>query len=241
MKKVLYLITIAILVLQTTTVGAVYGLNTGFSTDIVDESSQQKYLKNIELSVFYVEPDKGSIECFDVSSDGLVALGSSFLLNKTVCIYDSFGKFIYGYKFKNLGDFCVEWDEEDLNIYFIRSDYILSFDSSGKCQGFCEVQNTLENDYYYRNFIDANKKEIGNRTYVLKNNNGVFDQHATRHSSLVVIDEYGAAEVIYKSDNKRTIKLLLILLITCLLLVLVYGVKSIKLKTGDGSLSSNEK
>ena len=108
MKRKLLVIPFLFLIILFLT-GCVFAVSTGFETESINEDLQKNILSNIELTVFYSEPDKSSIKCFDVNDNGLIALGSSRSTDKRICVYDADGVFKYGYEFVAYGDFGVEW------------------------------------------------------------------------------------------------------------------------------------
>lgn len=100
----------------------VSAIDTGFETEEMAQDKQEEFLHNIDMVFRTTIPERRAIDCFDVNDDGLIAMGSHEWNKKTVSIYDSDGEFKCAYCFNSSGDIGVEWDGDDLIIYFVRSD-----------------------------------------------------------------------------------------------------------------------
>lgn len=192
----------------------VKAMNTGFSTEEVSEKTRNRFASNIELSLLTTEPVKKGIQCFDVNEKGMVAIGQNGADDKRVCIYDSDGKFLYGYTFDSAQSFGVEWDGEYINIYFNRSGVIISLDSDCNVLNIKEVQSTIDNSIY-KNHLKHSKRSIGDTTYLIRNDMGIFNLIALSYSQVVTIDSTGAERIIYDINSEQlfiTISLFIIIL-----------------------------
>ena len=128
-------------------------INTGFLTDELPEKVQNQFVENIELRLIETEPTKSSVVCFDVNENQMIAVGQKSSDRKIICVYSSDGIFQYGYTFNCSGDFGVEWDKDNLNIYFVRSDVVISVSPGGEILDVLEVTNSIENNSYVNHFI----------------------------------------------------------------------------------------
>lgn len=192
----------------------VNAMNTGFSTEEVSEKTRNRFVSNIELSLLTTEPVKKGIQCFDVNEKGMVAIGQNGADDKRVCIYDSDGKFLYGYTFDVSQSFGVEWDGEYINIYFVRSDVIISLDSDCNVLDIKKIQNTMDNNTY-SDKLKHLTRSIGDTTYLVRNDMGIFNLIALSYSQVVTIDSTGAERIIYDINSEQlfiTISLLIIIL-----------------------------
>ncbi|MBR5473491.1 MAG: hypothetical protein IKU82_05845, partial [Clostridia bacterium] len=160
-------------------------MNTGFSTENLSEDTKDLFLKNVNLSILYEEPEKSNIECFDVNNSQLIAIGQNRKDRKTICIYSKNGIFQYGYAFNCSGSFGVEWDNENLNIFFVRSSVIASVTPEGEIIDVLLVQDTIENNSYKNHFIDATKRIVDNMEYSMVNNLGLLNFLASSHSKII--------------------------------------------------------
>ena len=80
---------------------------------------------------------------------------------KTIVVLDSDGVFLYGYKIKVPTSYAVEQGNDDLNVYFIRGNNIISINKNGIVTGTAFVKYTTENDDYLRNTLQSTVRIVG--------------------------------------------------------------------------------
>ncbi len=191
-------------------------MNTGFETNQLSQEEIDSFVSNVDLSLLTKEPPKETINCFDVNYKHFIAIGQqSSDTRRTVCVYSNEGVFQYGYTFDSYGDFGVEWDEDNLNIYFYRSDKIISVSPTGEIVDALEVLNNLQNNSYINHFIHSTKRKIGDTEYLIKNNLGVLNLFAASYSKLIVKNSAGAEVVIYDVESMLRFRLIAIITIVC--------------------------
>ncbi len=178
-----------------------YALDNGFSTESLTINEINTFLNNIELMAIDCEPEKRAIECFSVHSCEKIAVGFSDSNNKTICVYDCFGEFKYGYKFKTNGSFAIEWNKGNIVICFVRSDVILELTQEGTFVKIAKIKNTIENNTHWNNILYSTEQTIGNTKYVVKNKISLFDVFSSTYSNLIAIDEDGNESTIYAADS----------------------------------------
>lgn len=189
---------------------SVMAMNTGFNTEPFPENDVKALIKNIELSFLTEEPTKASIVCFDVSDNGNVAIGNQISEQKTVCIYDADGNFKHGYTFTDSGSFSIELDNELLMIYFVRGGIAVSVDFNGDILEVAKIRNTVENNSYWNNVVDARTKKAGEVEYSVKNNMGILNIFATSYSQLVAKGADGQKHIVYDVSSIHLIETLFI-------------------------------
>ena len=177
----------------------VLAMNTGFSIDLLTDEEQNDISKNIEISVLTEEPEKDAIQCFDVSDNGTVVIGSGFFVNKTVCVYSCDGIFQYGFTFSSTGSFGVGLDGNNVIIYFVRSDLAVSVNPQGEIVDIARIQDTRENATHWNKIIDSAKRSVGNAVYELRGDNGSLNPFTSDYSRLVVVSPDGAEVTFYQS------------------------------------------
>ena len=183
----------------------VNAMNTGFSTEELTKEKQNTFVSNVSISLLTVEPVKKAILCFDVNEKGMIAIGQKGAYNKEICIYSADGKFLYGYTFNCSQSFGVEWDNEHINIYFVRSDVIISLDSDGNILDIKEVQNTIDNNTYRNNLLYSTSRVVDDTTYVIRNDMGLFNWITTSYSKIITIDPAGVECIIYDVSSTQYI------------------------------------
>ena len=203
-------------------------MNTGFSTESLSEDDIDTILKNRNISMLAEEPQRRTIDCFDVNENGLIAIGCSDHDNKTVCIYTNDGDFQYGYSFECYGSFGVELDDNILMIYFVRSDVAISINPMGEVESVLEIQNTIENNSYWNDSVYLNEREVGGNTYTIKNDMGFFNIFASSYSQLIITNINGEERLIY-DVNSAQLKHTLVIFIYVLVFICFAVVNIIKL------------
>lgn len=217
----------------------VSAINTGFSTGELSEELQKSFVSNVNLSAFTVTPEKKGLDCFDVNENGTVAIGQGIFRRKEVCVYSSEGIFLYGYAFNSSGDFAVEWDGEVINIYFVRSDVIMSVAPDGTVLDVEKVQSTIANSNYYRELCRS-IRTVGDTTYQARNDMGILNLFASSYSQVIVTDITGSESVFYDVNSIQLIKMIITVVVVCtfVTIVIVKLVKCwIKLNRGNKKVS----
>ncbi|MBE6755495.1 MAG: hypothetical protein E7555_03430 [Ruminococcaceae bacterium] len=217
---------------------AVHAVNTRFSAEQLSEKDKNTFLSNVDISLIEEEPQMQSIVCFDVNGDEKIALGYSDSENKTICVYSQ-NEFLYGYEFGCTGDFAVEWDEENINIYFVRSDIIVIVNQKGDILDIAKVQNTTENNRYHNFLLHSTERLVGDRKYSLRNDMGILNFVASSYSQLTVTDANGTETMLFDVNSSQLAKTVavsvLITVFVCIaIVVIVKGYKKalIDRKTG---------
>lgn len=213
----LFLLSVFIFVLSAN-VMKVNAVNTGFKINQISSEEKNLIISNINILAIDEEPVKKTITCFDVNSNQLIAIGQNTADRKTICIYSNDGFFQYGYTFNCSGDFGVEWDEENLNIYFVRSSVVVSVTPNGEILDVLEIQNSIENNSYVNNSINSTTRIIGNTNYIIGNNLGILNLIAPSYSQIIVKDSTGIERVIYDVGSVQLSNILVTIIIVCILI-----------------------
>ena len=235
---------IAILLFLSVMTGAVqqvYAMNTAFSTERLSEEEEEKFLANVNISVLMDEPQKRKIECFDVKENGLVVIGTSEENRKFVGVYSEEGSFQYGYEFKCDGTFGVEWNENNINIYFVRGDVAVTLNPMDEIESIFRIQNTEENNDYWHHHVFVTKRTVGDTTYMLKNDAGVFNLFASSYSKLVATRGDGEETIVYDVGTSRLPEMLVKfigVIIFILIVVLVIRKEILKLRDSSSGRES---
>ena len=175
-----------------------YALNTGFTVDEISESRKESCIDSIKLTLVSEAPSGRSIVAFDVNEKGMIALGHDLPnLKKKISIYDSEGNFKYGYSFETHGSFDLEWDGDYLNIYFVRSDYLVTVDSDANIINIVEVQNTRENQKYSMYYLGGTERVVGDTKYTIRSDMGIFSFMQSSYSRLVKTSSDGTETILY--------------------------------------------
>ena len=201
-----------------------FAMNTGFSTSEMNSKDQHTFLSNINLSQIYDEPQKSTIECFDVSESELIAIGSATSEKKYISVYDATGEFQYGYAFNCNQSFGIQWDDTNLIIFFVRSDVAALFDSNGTNMELRMINDTIDNNSYWNHSVFSKEKELNGNMYTIKNNMGLLNVFASNYSQLIKTDSDGNETIIYDVSTVQTLKTVFIITAVFLFVALVISV-----------------
>lgn len=214
----------------------------GFQTSEIDETEIELYIKNFEVELLTVEPERKSISCFDISVNENIALGNQVSDNCCVSVYDSNLKFLYGFSFKCAGSYYVEWNNECLNIYYVRDDISVTYNNYGEIVNIGKIDDTMQNNSYWYALKNTERK-TGDVEYKIQNDMGILNLFLgqSSYSQLVKTDKFGTENVLYDvNDNQIAKCVLVILLLSAFILlaasVIVMSVKKARTKSDDGSL-----
>lgn len=209
MRYVEYFLTIVLLLFLLINGGVnVLAVNTGFSTE--ELTDKDTFVKNVDVCVLDSAPEKKAIVCFDVNESGMIAIGHNGSDTKIISIYNLDGGFLYGYEFNCTGDFGVEWDNENLIIYFVRSDVALEINSTGEIESVLKIKDTIENNSYWNKQVFSTKRTINDKEYLLKNDMGFLNLFASSYSQLIITDSNGQTNVFYDVNSEQLTKTLII-------------------------------
>ena len=199
-----------------------YAMDTGFSTEELT-GKEKTFVSNVCITPLMSTPTKKSILCFDVNEQGMIAVGQAGNTGKEICIYDAAGIFLYGYTFNCSQSFAVELNDNCVNIYFVRSDVIISLDSNGNILDIKKVQDTTNNNAYRTDLLYSTSRIVGEYTYLIRNDMGILNGIATTYSQIVTIDSAGTEQIIY-DVNSTQFATVVTMTVGILLLTAVVGV-----------------
>lgn len=198
------------------TKGNVLAMNTGFSTKGLTDEEIESIISNVQIIKVIDEPKRKNIDCFDVNHKNLIAIGCGGSDTKTIGVYTNAGDFMYGYRFYCIGNFGVEWDNDDLIIYFARSDIALAVDPDGEVISVREIEESTSNNSYWNNHVYATERMVGDTKYLLRNNMGIFNLFASSYTQLTVTKIDEAEHTIYDVKDKQFLNLIVLLIVVLL-------------------------
>ena len=166
----------------------------------VDENEKSYLISSINLT----RTDKNivsEVDCFDVNDEGVIATGIGLEnAKKYIRVFTEDNEFLYGFFFYTTGAFLLEWDGENLCIYLVRSGCYVTINSNGDILDIEEIELTKNNRKYINNVLWATEKTVGNKTYSLKDGEGIHTIFIATYSRLH-ITENGVEKVIILNEN----------------------------------------
>lgn len=198
-------------------------MTTGFEVESVKSEEAEKIMANIKLSYENEESYFHSIKCFDISDNGLIAVGIDEDVKKYINIYDNNGIFKYCYSFEDYGTYGIEFDNDNLIIYTVRGDNAYLIDEKGKCLEICTIFNNSENDSYWNNTVFAKSKESGGNKYYLSKGTSFLNIFTPSYSQLVKVESDGTETVLFDVSGKSDVYIIIIIIIA----IIVIGISII--------------
>ena len=178
------------------------------------------FVSNIELQALDYEPQTKPISGFAVDEEGRVAV--VYEVDRTVvAVYSPDGVFEFGYQFIDFGTTLLSFEDDVLNIYFVRGDCILSINKEGEIQNLTNVDNTNEFQKELNELAQTNKKvTLGDKTYYLNNDMKILNLSG-KYSTLLVSDTNGKEVVLIESTEINPFSIFLIFFGSVLIVVSV--------------------
>ena len=145
----------------------------------VDALTYINQVKSVNLEILKKEVDTGRIYCYDVSSNGKIAIGFNDVKGQVIKVYDNNGRYIYGYSFDLTYEvYLLFWQNEVLTIYYNRSNTFHYLDpNSGivdvrKYVGNRDIFGYIESNNYPYRLLNGNKYIDNGRKLIKVSNNG---------------------------------------------------------------------
>lgn len=175
-------------------------ISIGMETTAVSMEEEKTILENIHLLVLQSVGQKSEIRCFDVSENGNVAIGTGWASQESIYVYDLNGKFLYGFAFEYDGAYGIELRNEQLDIFFLRGNVLVTYDAEGNCQGIQKIAETNQNYESVKKLLNRTDKTVLGKHYALERNWNIGDSY----SKLTVTDEHGAKIVFYDASPQHS-------------------------------------
>lgn len=142
-----------------------FAMNTGF--DLSDKSEEEiaAIVSRLDIELIDEPEIKTGFSCFDVNEFGDYALGFDRSEKDILLTYNAEGEYLYGFSFADNGGFGIEWDGNDIIVYSVRSDLAILIDKQGRCLDIKEIQNTSQNNEYWRKEVNANIRTVNGATF----------------------------------------------------------------------------
>ena len=142
----------------------------GINTEEMPKVEQESFLESACINVFETEPEKREIISFDVNENGLIAIGTEINNNKCICVYSENMIFQYRISFICAGAFGFEWNGNDIEIYFVRSNANVIVDRQGNIKSVRSYLDDAEANDYFIHVLNVTERNINGAKYTLKTN-----------------------------------------------------------------------
>lgn len=193
MKKMFLLLTIVINLIAISV--SAFASDTTFLKEKLSTEKTNDLIEDLAISVVYIEP-KSQLNCIDISDDNTIAVGSSYGTEGVVSFYDSEGGFKHSFVFNSSGSFGLEWEKENIKIFFERGDYEVTVNADGEVLDASVITNVNE----IRNIVDSlyfsTKSVVGDTTYELKKTPLFLNKISSSYSQLIITDASGNTNIL---------------------------------------------
>lgn len=207
----------------------------GLEATPVSEEDLQKYIDNSNIQISSAPSMDRSISCFDVSENGLIAVGLPGTPD-TIHIYDSKGIFQYRYIFECDGIWGIGFVDDCIAIYYVRGDLIKLIDTNGQIIAVYDVPLTSANHAQIYNLIDRTSKQINDKTYHLESSIAIFE---APYSRIIEISADGTTRVIYDVTFAHTFRTVIgVILIISFFAFFIRGLIQKEKEKGQAETSS---
>ena len=183
------------------------------------------------------------IYCFDVSNDGMVAIGTKKDGKGFIYVFDSGFNYLCTYCFNLFGSFNLEWTNSKIRVFYIRDDTAVTYNEDGSIFNVETLSDSMENNNYLRS-LRKTTRQCGEYEYKIKNDMGILNVFVgnSSYTQLIKTDKAGNVSVLYDVNTKQTHKVLVLVIFFTVFLLLVVSViiKSRRECTVDGFLSQDE-
>ena len=163
-RRYLVLCVMLVIVLLASTIEA-SAMNTGFLTEDMSEEDRNGAQENNMGKVDMLSSEPKFLLGFAnyaINPSGCFAISGSYLTNSLIAVYDADGNYLYGYSINNPGSIAVSWVDDNIAVYFVRSNTIRVLDQNGTV-----LSEETSDDAMY-NQLTANTQVIQDTTYVAK-------------------------------------------------------------------------
>ena len=185
---------------------------------------KQRYLLQVKRKKYYlisklIKLQKREIK--KLNEKGNIAVGSSDFLKRIIKIYSEDGAFQYGFEFETAGKFGLEWDNDNILIYNVRGNIVISVDSKGDVVAVDKIADTINNQLYWKNTVYATKRTNNNKTYEIRNDMGPLNIFSFNYSQLLITDQNGDVKIIYDVNSYQITKYIIIIIIIISIIVFI--------------------
>lgn len=189
-----------------------------------DGTNSSAVVKEQDISLVLEEPEqKNRILCYDVNRNGTVVLcqkQDNMYSSKTdylICVYSDEGIFQYGYRVSSQGSVETKWNEDNIQILWVRRDVVAEMQRDG----------TMVKCYYIdpyiagKEFQSALYQKVGEKEYKIQ----WCGFGSLVNSKLISIDMVGEKRVIYQTNyNTWRMVICAIFMVVVLIMIIIINI-----------------
>lgn len=186
----------------------VYAVSETLETLPFSDEKIAHFLETIDLEIIQTEPHPRTICCFDVNSDGLLAVG--YQNGNEIAVFSPEGVYLYGFRFQSSGDYSLVWNGDNISILFVRSDVIASFRSDGECVDIRKLTNNAEGSCFMKEMLYRTERTVGNITYKMES-----DIPIAGYARIVAYEDGESPRTMYDASRSHNLSSMIGLSLFC--------------------------
>ena len=194
----------------------------------LSEQEAAAYASEITFSAINNPVTTMPISCFDISSDGLIAVCFTSVSSNIICVYSEDFTYLYGFSLYSAGSVGVSWIKDELNVYFVRSGILVTVDEQANITGISGFSDPVQSNRFYQNEILVTTRTFEGKQYKL-DNPGIQKLTNQDYARLSVQDSTGEVRVLY-GDSAFPSEIVIVLLVSAVIMTVAIVLRIVLVK-----------
>ena len=182
------------------------------------------------ISFREIEPTEnmGKIVSFDVANQILLAFSS-----QKIAVCDTSGKILKAFEYQTYGNYYVQWCGDDIQIYFVRGDSLLTVTQDGELASCIAVNpDRATNETSIQKLEHKTTCEISGVTYKIQKGRPILELlSGYKYTQMVKIDNTGRETILYDCTaqySSETPTIIVLIIMCCLIMftIVIYWQKN---------------
>ena len=164
------------------------------SGDYYSDSDAKEFYDSISFREIEPTENMGKIVSFDVANQILLAFSS-----QKIAVCDTSGKILKAFEFQTYGNYYVQWCGDDIQIYFVRGDSLLTVTQDGELVSCIAVNpDRATNETSIQKLEHKTTCEISGVTYKIQKGRPMLELlSGYKYTQMVKIDNTGRETILY--------------------------------------------
>lgn len=192
------------------------------SGDYYSDSDAKEFYDSISFREIEPTENMGKIVSFDVANQILLAFSS-----QKIAVCDTSGKILKAFEFQTYGNYYVQWCGDDIQIYFVRGDSLLTVTQDGELVSCIAVNpDRATNETSIQKLEHKTTCEISGVTYKIQKGRPILELlSGYKYTQMVKIDNTGRETILYDCTAQYSSETptIIVLIIMCFLIMFTIG------------------
>jgi hypothetical protein len=111
------------------------------------------------------------------------------------------------FEFDNDGSFYVQWNDGNILLMLVRGSIVIEFSQDGQLINMVKTDDSsVKNNSLWNQIAKRKSVNIGQASYYVKNDMGIFNFLASSYSQLITEDSQGNQTILYDVNNTQMTK-----------------------------------